>query len=459
MFQAAFRTAGTESGGGGMSSLPLQFDAGLWDPVTAVEAALDGAGGDRARHVFIALDADDIRRSAEASRNRLRRGEARPLDGVAIAWKDVFARIGDVSTAGSRIPALRTVGHRTAPIVHRMEELGAVFFGRTNLSEMALGGLGLNPHYGTPVNALSLDRDRAPGGSSSGSAVAVALGLVPAAFGTDTSGSIRVPAAFNGITGFRPSHGRYPEAGVFALAPDLDTVGILARGAGDVAFLDGLICREPALGGYPKPSGLVVPETIVLDGLDPIVADRFDRALSALSSQGVRITHRPLQSFDMLHSAMERHGTPVVAEAYRRHGGLLRGPDFDLMDPNVRRRLSAGAEISNRSLDELGLARRQARRCLQRELGQEALAFPTVPIVAPLLADLVDPDSVARLNALALRNTMLGSLLDMPSISLPIGTGPGGLAAGLQLSMTRGRDRALLEFARDAERALALMTP
>ena len=202
-----------------------------------------------------------------------------------------------------------------------------------------------------------------------------------------------------------------------------------------------------------------MPETIVLDGLDPIVAERFDRALSTLSSQGLRITHRPLQSFDMLHSAMERHGAPVVAEAYRRHGGLLRGPDFGPMDPNVRRRLSAGAEISDRSLAELGLARRQARRCLQRELGKEALAFPTVPIVAPLLADLVDPDSVARLNALVLRNTMLGSLLDMPSISLPIGIGPGGLAAGLQLSMTRGRDRALLEFARDAERSLALITP
>ena len=168
----------------------------------------------------------------------------RPLEGMCVAWKDIIDQEGEVTTLGSALRKDAKCATEDAPIVRKMEQAGAISLARTNLSELAFSGLGINPHFGTPPSALSQGIPLLPGGSSSGSAVLVAKGIADIGIGTDTSGSVRVPAALNGIYGFRPSTARYCRKGVHALSETLDTVGVLANSVERIIATDAVLADE-----------------------------------------------------------------------------------------------------------------------------------------------------------------------------------------------------------------------
>ena len=220
--------------------------AGGLDPVEVAEYFLDCIERDRANPSFLVVTRDRALREAEASRKRYGEGRlAGPLDGVPIAWKDLVDMAGERTTAGSALYANSAPKPSDSPIVSRLAAAGMVALGKTNLSEFAFSAIGLNPHFGTPRNPRDPSTPRIAGGSSSGSAVAVAAGLAPCAIGSDTGGSIRAPASFCGIVGFKTSEGRIDKSGVFPLSRTLDTIGPLARTVEDCAPT-GRSCRACA---------------------------------------------------------------------------------------------------------------------------------------------------------------------------------------------------------------------
>jgi aspartyl-tRNA(Asn)/glutamyl-tRNA(Gln) amidotransferase subunit A len=220
-----------------------------------------------------------------------------PLGGIPVSVKDLCDVAGSITTAGSKVLASNLPALYDAPVVARIRAAGAVILGTNNMTEFAMGGVGINPHYGTPLNPWDRVNGRIPGGSSSGGAVAVADGMVNVALGSDTAGSIQMPAAFCGIVGFKPTARRVPMAGTIPLAPSLDSLGPLARSVADCARFDAVIAGEPdeslvSIELY----GLrfAVPQALVLDDLEAPVAQAFSSTLSRLSSAGVEIVEIPL---------------------------------------------------------------------------------------------------------------------------------------------------------------------
>jgi aspartyl-tRNA(Asn)/glutamyl-tRNA(Gln) amidotransferase subunit A len=358
--------------------------------------------------------------------------------GPLVAWKDLFDVAGTRSTNGSTTRRHAPAATEDAPIVRNVTAAGAVCVGKTNQSEFAFSGLGLNPHFGNPVNPLA--PDRVPGGSSSGSAVAVADDIVDVAFGTDTSGSVRVPAAFCGLVGYKASIDRYDRTGMLPLAPSLDTIGVFARDVADAVRADGWLRGKPVALSRQE-FRCVVPTGELIDDCDPAVRAAFEDALSALD--GVDVEHRELPALHEAQDLMDRHGTLAVAEAHQRYGHHLIGPGD--VDPLVLRRLAdfdaAGEPVVRQA--QAGLRAR-----LTEELAGAVLLCPTVrdpaPLVAPLLADL---DVMAMANRRALRTTMLLSYFGLPGVALPHGTLPDGLRGSLLLSAPPGDDDRLLAVA------------
>lgn len=396
--------------------------------------------------------------AAAASRRYL---EGRPLsilDGVPVAWKDLFDIQGEVTRAGSLVldngPA-----PRDAELVRRIAACGAVTTGKLNMTEFAFSGLGLNPHFGTPRNPWGRGENRIPGGSSSGSAVAVALGLVPIAIGTDTSGSVRIPAAFNGVVGFKPSGGRWPLEGAFPLSGTLDTAGVLTRTVADAIVVDAAACGLPPSEILPDIDGeirLVVPTNAVWESADAEVIRNFKEAVQRLESCGIRIEHRHLPVLDEVLSVASQHGALVGKEAFELHKSRLASPAAKRMDPRVRTRMLLGNHMSAVSEKIV----RQARLHLIDEMadlfdGTTFIGYPTVAIAAPLLRPLEFDDHLfAATNMLVLRNTMLGSFLDWCGISIPNGFDDNGIPTGFLLSGGPGSDHALLALATRIETAV-----
>ncbi len=328
--------------------------------------------------------------------------------------------------------------------------------GRVNMTEMAFSGIGLNPHFGTPVNPWSRDEPRIPGGSSSGSAVAVAAGLVPVGIGSDTGGSVRIPAAFNGIVGYKTSGGRWPMGGVFPLAPSLDTLGVFCRSVVDAVVVDAAAralaapdLRRGTLDGLR----LLVPTNVVFDGLDAAVQENFDAAIARLQRGGAAIERVSLPAFDEILALSTRHGALVNIEAYGLHKHRLDDSVTGRMDRRVVKRLLIGASITPADEDAIRTARgrlvAQTRAAME---GHCLVAFPTVPHTAPSIAALeADDELFGAVNAKTLRNTLLGNFLDWCGVSIPNGFDAAGLPTGFLLSGAPGRDDHLLATALAAE--------
>lgn len=442
-------------------AIATAYAAAETDPVTVFEAALAAAQALPA--AFISLTAERGRREAEASRARWRAGQPlSALDGVPMAWKDLFDVAGSVTTAGSATRRDLSPASSDAALVTALTRAGLVNLGKTNLSEFAYSGLGLNPHFGTPHNPLVTGERRVPGGSSSGSAIAVAAGVVPLAMGTDTAGSIRIPSAFNGLVGYRSSRRRYAFEGVFPLARSLDALGPLARSVADVVALDRLLlgCLIPASPTLQSPClrGLrlcVDPAWLDDARVEPAVRQNLERALERFASQGALIERRPIQAMREALAMVERGDWIGSAEAFSLHEALLDSDQAAALDQRVRKRLEAARTMPASRQIRLYQQGESLRRQLAHELDGAFVVTPTVAHVAPRLAPLeADEALFVATNLATLRLTMPGSLLDMPGVALPSGRDADGLATGLLLSAPSGTDDALLRAALAAEAAL-----
>jgi aspartyl-tRNA(Asn)/glutamyl-tRNA(Gln) amidotransferase subunit A len=403
------------------------------------ERALRRAADDRVRPALITLTAERARAEAAASDRRHRTRSARSdLDGVAITWKDLFDVQGTVTSAGSasRVGVPRAVAD--GRLVRRARELGLITVGKTNLSEFAFSGLGVNSDFGTPPNPN--DSALVPGGSSSGAAVAVAAGVTPLAIGTDTSGSVRVPAAFCGCIGYRASKHRYGPDNFVPLSPTLDCVGILAETVRDVTALDRLLAvdrrRHPT-----APLRAVVPAGEWVDDCTTGVRLRFDRAVDALRDSGFAIDTVSLRSLTTAQRLMDEHGTIVGVEAYANYGRCVQ------LQPTTRRRLASNADAVT-AVAPVRSAMPTLRRQIAAELADAVLLCPTVRHEPPRLGDvLASAEAFDAFNASTLRTTMVTSYLGMCSISLPLREADGRSTIGLMVSLPHGHDDRLLAVA------------
>jgi aspartyl-tRNA(Asn)/glutamyl-tRNA(Gln) amidotransferase subunit A len=408
------------------------------------------------RRAFTVAYAEAAPAMADAA-DALRRAGRAPgrYAGIPIGVKDLFDVAGETTRAGSRALDGAAPATATAPAVARMMAAGFVPVGRTNMTEFAYSGTGINPHYGTPTAPWDRAAGRIPGGSSSGTAVAVADGMTAAGLGTDTGGSCRIPAAFCGVVGYKPTARRVPLAGALPLAPSLDSIGPLAPSVACCATIDAVLAGEP-----PAPlvamqlSGLrlAVPEAL-LDGIDADVATAFARALAALSVAGARIEHRRFAAFAQIAEAGAKGGF-AAAEAYAWHRPLL-AAKAALYDPRIRHRIERGSQQTAADyIDLLAARRRIVAEFDAATRDVDALLLPTTPIVPPRIADLDAEADFNRLNMLILRNTAPGNFLDRCAISLPCHR-TGEPPVGLMLMGETMGDARLFAIAAAVEAALA----
>ena len=416
---------------------------------------VDQAGeGSRA---FIKLYADSARGEAEFADRQRKAGVRRsPVDGLPISVKDLFDVAGDVTRAGSKIFEKNTPARVDAPAVARLRAAGAILIGRSNMVEFAFGGVGLNPHYGTPKNPYDRATGRVPGGSTSGGAVAQADGMCVMALGSDTRGSIRQPAALCGVTGFKPTTRRVPREGAFPLSTTLDSIGPLANSVACCAVYDAILAGEkpdPLLELPIKGLRLMLPRSGALDDLDTHVTRTFVSTLSRLGKAGAVLTEVKVPAFDR-QAEYFKHGGFAGAEAYHIHKpNLGRAAEFD---PRVAKRVMMGWEMSADDYLTLG----ELRAAFIREVEAlaapyDAIIMPTVPCVAPTIAETQASDEdYFRWNARIMRNTGLINFLDGCAATLPChakGTAP----VGLMVCGTAMSDRRTLAVAAAVERALS----
>ncbi len=378
-----------------------------------------------------------------------------PLAGVPVTIKDLFAVKGEPTRAGSAITAAAAPASADAAVIANLKASGAVIVAKTNMSEFAFSGVGLNPHYDTPRNPYDREGERIPGGSSSGAAVSITDGMALAAVGTDTAGSVRVPAALCGLVGFKPSSGRHAMAGAVPLSPTLDTIGPLGRSIACCRHMDA------ALAGTRRPHGLArpiaglrigVPQTVVFDGIEDVVANAFRRALAKLSKAGAVVIDLPLREFGMA-AEIAALGNISPPEAWAYHRTTM-AKQRGAYDPRVVQRIEGGRDVSAADyLDMLALRRRMRALVDISTRLFDVLVHPTLPIAAPRIAELETDEAFFATNGLLLRNTLIGNLLDRPIATLPIQT-PDEPGIGLSIVGETGGDATLLDIAEGAEAAL-----
>jgi aspartyl-tRNA(Asn)/glutamyl-tRNA(Gln) amidotransferase subunit A len=401
--------------------------------------------GEGAR-VCLTVYGDTARAAADASDARAARGRSLgSLDGVIVSIKDLFDVAGEPTRAGSKILAEEAAPAASdALIVQRLRQAGTVIVAKTNMTEFAFSGIGANPHFGTPGNPC--DRGRVPGGSSAGAPVAVADGMCDIAIGTDTGGSVRIPAALCGLVGFKPSRQRVPTEGAFPLSKTLDSIGPIARNVADCAKADAIMAGEEftplgtsALAGVR----FGLPEGLLLERLDDIVAPAFAAAVARLDAGGVRLSHEKLPLLDDWVAVNERGGV-IPPEACAVHRDRLRRRAADI-DPNVRVRIERGCAVSEADLAEILRERRRLVAAMDARVnGLDALVIPTTAIVAPTIAEVDDAKVFAVRNAAVLRNTSMVNFFDLCAISLPLSA---SLPVGLMLVARNGQDLRLLRIA------------
>jgi aspartyl-tRNA(Asn)/glutamyl-tRNA(Gln) amidotransferase subunit A len=405
---------------------------------------------------FLTVYADRARAEADAFDAARRKGEVLPrFAGVPLSIKDLFDVAGEPTRAGSRALAGAPAALADAEAVALARRAGFVIVGKTNMTEFAFSAFGVNAHYGTPLSPWDRARGRIPGGSTSGGAVGVADGMTPATLGTDTGGSCRIPAAFCGIAGFRPTQARVSREGVVPLAPSLDSVGPLATSVSCCAVLDSVLSGGPGDDEPPAPPASLaigVIEGYVDERLDARVASAFAGALSRLAEAGAKLTPVRLPELDELPDVY-RNGSLVEFEAFAVHRARLETSAAQY-DPWVLARLEGGRGKTAADYIDLLSRRARIRAALEpRTRAFDALALPTVAIAPPALDELGEGAASRALNALVLRNTAIANFLDRPAISIPCHA-PGDAPVGFMLMGESGLDRRLLAAARGAEEAV-----
>jgi aspartyl-tRNA(Asn)/glutamyl-tRNA(Gln) amidotransferase subunit A len=378
-----------------------------------------------------------------------------PVEGLPVSVKDLYDVGGDVTRAGSTLLANAPPAPADAPAVARLRAAGAVIVGRTNMVEFAFGGVGLNPHYGTPRNPWDRQAGRVPGGSSSGAAVSVADGMCVMGLGSDTRGSIRQPAALCGLVGWKPTQRRVPREGAFPLSFTLDTVGPLANSVACCAAYDAVLSGEAAapLAGIPaKGLRLLVPRGALLEDLAPEVARAFDAALQKLSRAGALVEERAVPAFDRQPEYFKGGGF-AGAEAYAIH---RRWADrIAEYDPRVAKRVLLGRDVG--AADYIDLQRLRAEYIAAVEglaAPYDALLMPSAPVLAPTIAEAdASDEAYFQWNARILRNPGVVNFLDGCAASVPC-QAPGGAPVGLSAFGPALADRRVLGAAAAIERVL-----
>lgn len=424
-----------------------------------VEYALSRAGASdgEGRLVFTSLDPSRVRAAADGVDALRTAGvDLSPIAGIPVSVKDLFDVKGEVTTAGSAVLRGSEPVAADAPVIARLKRAGAILVGRTNMTEFAFSGVGLNPHYGTPANPYYRPQRLIPGGSSSGAAVSVSDGMALAGICTDTGGSARIPAALCGLTGFKPTQSRVPLEGVFPLSPTLDSVGVIAPTVGCCAAVDAMMAGEAwrNLQRSSLSSKLIgVPKHLFCENLDPHVAKSFDTAVSVLSRAGARISDVALP--ELCHIAtINSKGGFAAAESYAYHRRLA--APFDAYDPLVRERILRGKDLSAGDYLDMLHTRALLIRAFDRAHAElDFILCPTVPLVAPEARALQESaEEFRRVNLLLLRNPSVANLLDRCALSVPCHC-RGEAPVGLMLMGRRLEDRKLLSFGAAVEQALS----
>src|SRR2546421_2906866 len=417
----------------------------LVDECLARIADSSGAGA----RAFLHVDAEAAIEAAEAM-DRLREVQAAPspFAGIPVSIKDLFDIKGQVTRAGSRALDDSAPAEADAPVVARLRRAGFVVIGRTNMTEFAYSGIGINPHYGTPKSVWNRSVGHVPGGSSSGAAVSIADGMAYGALGTDTGGSCRIPAAYNGIVGYKPTERRVPLDGGVPLSSSLDSFGPLANSVACCATLDAVLANEPVTPLRPRTirgMRLAVPTTLALDDLDDAVAKAFERALAALSRAGALVERIEVPEFNDI-GVMNSKGGFAAAESFAWHRFLITSKG-NVYDPRVSVRIMRGEAISAADYIDLLNARRSLiERIAVRLAPYDALVMPTTANTPSRIADLADDKAFTTQNLRALRNCSLINMIDGCSISLPAHR-EGEVPVGLMLAAAGGRDRCIFELA------------
>jgi aspartyl-tRNA(Asn)/glutamyl-tRNA(Gln) amidotransferase subunit A len=400
-------------------------------------------GGARA---CLTVYADATRAAADAADARAVRGDALgPLDGAIVSIKDLFDVAGEPTRAGSKILAEEAMPAKAdAVVVRRLRAAGAVIVAKTNMSEFAFSGLGANPHFSTPGNPA--DRTRVPGGSSAGAPVAVAGGMCDVAIGTDTGGSVRIPAALCGLVGFKPSRQRVPTDGAFPLSKTLDSVGPIGKSVIDCAKADAVMAGEKFAPLAPVALASLrfgIAEGLPLDRLDRTVAAAFAAAIARLDSAGVHVSRETVPLFDDMVAVNDKGGI-APPEACAVHHDRLKRRAADI-DPNVRVRIERGCTVTKADYAWMLAERARLVSAMDGRLAKlDVLVMPTASIVAPTIAEVADPKIFAARNAAVLRNTAIVNFFDLCAISLPL---PAPLPVGFMLAARNGQDHRLLGIA------------
>ncbi|MDP6692200.1 MAG: amidase family protein [Alphaproteobacteria bacterium] len=432
---------------------------GQIDPVDLTEHFLARIEAEDPGHrIYIRATAERARAEAAAAAQRAKAGLRQgALDGVPMSWKDLTDTAGTETTFGSALLRDR-IPKRDALLLRRATLAGMICLGKTTLSEFAYSGLGINPVFGTPANGADGEVERVPGGSSSGAAVSVTNGLAPAGIGSDTGGSVRIPAALNGIVGLKTTIGVLPLDGILALSPTFDTIGPLTR---DVANANAIFAmlnqsRPYDLTGVSlRGVRLLKPTDIMFDDLDDTVAAAMAAALDNLANAGAEIIEGEVPEFAEAFELVAKHGNIISAEAYAMWHDQVESRG-DEMYWGVRSRFELAKTLSAIDAESAHIGLRAiAARFRARVAGFTAVVHPTCPRIAPPIADLQDdPAAYDDANMAMTRNTRLGNIMETCGVTLPCQR-PGELPVGLSLMAAGHNEGRVLRLAKAAEAALA----
>jgi aspartyl-tRNA(Asn)/glutamyl-tRNA(Gln) amidotransferase subunit A len=407
-----------------------------------VAQALEGATRYSAQHVFTGLYAQHCDAQAQAGHS------LGALHGVCITIKDNVDAAGETTMAGGLVCLGEAPALHDAPVLQRLRDAGAVVLGKTNMSEFAFSGVGINPHHGTPANPVDTTQARVPGGSSAGAAVSVALGLAEVGIGTDTGGSIRIPAALCGLVGYKSTQARIPCTGVMELSRTLDTVGSITRSVRACLAVDAVLSQHTLPTDAAELRGLrfAVPQTLMMDDMDATVAQAFARTLHRISEAGAQVVEIPFTALGDIAALSVPGGFSPIESYAAHHLRLARGAHQ--IDHRVVARMMLGKGISAQDYLELHNRRNAWMAAAQQTLhGFDAMLCPTVPIVAPLTEPLLqDDDAFFKVNRLLLRNPSAINYMDGCAWSLPCHEA-GELPVGLMVSALAGQDAHLARVA------------
>jgi len=441
--------------------LAALFDQGRADPRDITEFYLDRAQSFDADHrIYTYMLPERARSEAAAAYDRMQRNMRRhPLDGVPLSWKDLFDVKGVPSTAGS-LMLKDNIAREDAKVLQRATRQGAVCLGKTTMTELAFSGLGINPKFGTPANPFDDRIERVPGGSSSGAGVSVARGLTTGAIGTDTGGSVRIPAGWNGLVGLKTTSGLLPLDGTVPLSPSLDTIGPIARDVRDAALLFSLLLETKPVNiedGDLNTVSLLLPGGVAWSDLDHGIGDALHEAIRRIAQSGARIIERKLPEMDEIDAlAWDGRSSQLVAEAHAIWGAKI-AQAKDLIYAPIASRIQAGANLKPEDIAAGAMQRTDIRkRYAQATKDIDAVLLPSVAITPPPIAKLEagGPDYFAA-NRMALRNATIGNQLGLYAISLPVGYDALGMPVGLMLQAAPGQELGLLRLAHRIEICLS----